>query len=170
MKNAIMEFGKMLSRAKNFTTTGQGPIFAWAAPGDVVILGEAPEDFDGRVCSVKLPDEEKPLLSRLYRDGEKVLVGYMDDFDVWKSYPLDDVTILAEVLGVIHQYGLKDRPKASDTWEKRTAKAIKGAVHKFSYRDYDRLCSGHKSGHNYDTFAAAFCIGYQAGKKDGEAK
>ena len=77
---AIMEFGKMLTKVENISTTcAGGPIFAWAAPGDIVICGEAPEDFDGRVCSVKFPDEEKPMLCRLYRDGENVRVGFMDD-------------------------------------------------------------------------------------------
>lgn len=57
-KSAIMQFGEMLTRSTNFFTTGAGgPIFAWAAPGDIVICGEAPEDFHGRVCSVKLSDE-----------------------------------------------------------------------------------------------------------------
>lgn len=170
MSKAIMQFGEMLSRSKCFATAEEGPMFAWAAPGDIVIEGEAPEDFNGRVCCVKVPDEEKPMFSRLYRDGEKVLLGYMDNFDVWKSYPVEDVTILYEVMAIVHQYGPKERPQAADAWEKRTAKAVKDAARRFSYKDYDRLRQGHKSGYTYDTLLAAFSIGYRAGKKAGEAK
>ena len=109
---AIMKFGEMLTKSKDIRTTGSGgPIFAWAAPGDIVICGEAPEDFDGRVCSVKLPDEETSLLCRLYRDGENVRVGFMDDYDIWKSYPADVVTIRYEVLAVVHQYGRWIHPR-----------------------------------------------------------
>lgn len=170
MDSAIMKFGEMLMKSKSFSTAENGPIFAWAADGDIAILGEAPEDFNGRVCSVKLPDEEKPLFSRLYRDGEKVLLGYMDSYDVWKSCPLEDVTILYEVLAVVHQYGQKDRPQGADTWEKRTAKAVKAAIGKFTYQTYEQLLQHHVSGRNFETLAAAFSIGYQSGKKAGGAK
>ena len=54
--SAIMQFGGMLTKSTNITTIGAGgPIFAWAVPGDVVICGEVPEDFHGRVCSVTSP-------------------------------------------------------------------------------------------------------------------
>ncbi|MCH5261043.1 MAG: hypothetical protein J1F18_14930, partial [Lachnospiraceae bacterium] len=101
--SAIMQFGEMLTKSRNIYTAGVGgPIFAWAAPGDIVICGEVPEDFHGQVCSVKFPDEEKALFCRLYKDGENVRVGYMDDYDIWKSYPADAITIRYEVLAVVH--------------------------------------------------------------------
>lgn len=170
MDSEIMKFGEMLMKSKSFSTAEENPIFAWAADGDIAILGEAPEDFHGRVCSVKVPDEEKPMLSRVYRDGEKVLFGYMDDYDVWKSYPLEDVTIRYEVLAVVHMYGQKERAQAVDAWEKRTEKALKEAISKFSYKTFEQLRQHHVSGHTFETLAAAFSIGYQAGKKAGGAK
>ena len=165
---AIMEFGKMLTKVENISTTcAGGPIFAWAAPGDIVICGEAPEDFDGRVCSVKFPDEEKPMLCRLYRDGENVRVGFMDDYDIWKSYPADAVTIRYEVLAVVHQYGPIEPPKAETEWERRVKLAVDEALGKFSFADCAQLIQHHRSGHTHETMAAAFSIGYQAGR--GEA-
>lgn len=163
MSNAIMEFGEILKKAKNFYALGQGPVFSWAAPGDVAICGEVPEDFDGRVCFVKVPDEKTPLCGRVYRDGANILLGYMDDYDVWKSYPTESVTILYEVLGVVHKYEREERPKPKDTWEKRTTKAMRAAAGKFTARDYDQLRKRHTSGHTWDTLAAAFSIGYQKG-------
>ena len=170
MDSAIMKFGEMLIKSKNFSTVENGPIFAWAEDGDIAILGEAPEDFNGRVCSVELPGEEKPLFSRIYRDGEKVLLGYMDNYDVWTSYSLEDVTIRYEVMAVVHLYGQKERPQATDAWGKRTTKAVKEAISKFSYKTFEQLRQHHVSGHTFETLAAAFSIGYQAGKKAGGAK
>lgn len=170
MNREIMKFGEMLMKSKNFSTVENNPIFAWAADGDIAILGEAPEDFHGRVCSVELPGEEKPLFSRIYRDGEKVLLGYMDNYDVWTSYSLEDVTIRYEVLAVVHLYGQKERPQAADAWEKRAAKAAKEAINKFTYKTFEQLRQHHVSGHTFETLAAAFSIGYQAGKKAGGAK
>ena len=167
MDSEIMKFGEMLMKSKNFSTVENNPIFAWAADGDIAILGEAPEDFHGRVCSVKVPGEEKPMLTRVYRDGGKVLFGYMDNYDVWTSYPLEDVTIRYEVLAVVHLYGPEERPQAADAWEKRITKAIKGAISKFSYKTFEQLRQHHVSGHTFETLASAFSIGYQAGKKEG---
>lgn len=164
---AIMEFGEMLTKMENIFTTGAGgPIFAWAAPGDIVICGKAPEDFDGRVCSVKFPDEETPLFCRLYKDGESVRVGYMDDYDIWKSYPADAVTIRYEVLAVVHQYGPMEPPKAESAWEKRVKLATGEALDKFSIEDYEQLRKHHRSGRTFETLAATFSIGYQAGRKE----
>ena len=168
---AIMEFGKMLTKSKNIFTIGVGgPIFAWAAPGDIVICGEAPEDFDGRVCSVKFPDEETPLLCRLYRDGENVRVGFMDDYDIWKSYPADAVTIRYEVLAVVHQYGPMAPPKAETAWEERVKLAVEEAGDKFSFADCARLIQHHQGGRTFETLAAAFSIGYQAGREEAGRK
>lgn len=165
--SAIVKFGEMLNKLEDIHTAGAGgPIFAWAAPGDIVIEGKAPEDFDGRVCSVKLPDEAGPLLCRLYRDGENVRVGYMDDYDVWKSYPADAVTIRYEVLAVVHQYRPMEPPKAETAWEERVRLAAGEAVRKFSAEDYEQLVRHHKAGRTFDTLAAAFSIGYQAGRKE----
>lgn len=137
---AIMQFGEMLTKSTDIHTVGAGgPIFAWAAPGDIVICGEAPEDFHGRVCSVKFPDEDTPLLCRLYKDGENVRVGYMDDYDIWKSYPADAVTIRYEVLAVVHQYGPMEPPKAATEWEERVRQAAGDALEKFSFEDYAQL-------------------------------
>ena len=164
---AIMEFGKMLTKVENISTTcAGGPIFAWAAPGDIVICGEAPEDFDGRVCSVKFPDEEKPMLCRLYRDGENVRVGFMDDYDIWKSYPADVVTIRYEVLAVVHQYGPMDPPKVETAWEGRVQQAIGEALEKFRFEDYAQLIRHHKDGRTHETLTAAFSLGYQAGREE----
>lgn len=164
---AIMKFGEMLTKSENIFTAGAGgPIFAWAAPGDIVICGKAPEDFDGRVCSVKFPDEEKPLLCRLYRDGDNVRVGFMDDYDIWKSYPADAVTIRYEVLAVVHQYGPMEPPKAETAWEKRVKLAAEGALGKFSFADCAQLIQHHRSGRTVDTLTAAFSIGYQAGREE----
>ena len=169
--SAIIKFGEMLTKAENIFTAGAGgPVFAWAAPGDIVICGEAPEDFDGRVCSVKFPDEEKPLLCRLYRDGENVRVGFMDDYDIWKSYPADAVTIRYEVLAVVHQYGPVEPPKADTTWTERVKRATEGALDKFNFEDCEQLIRHHRSGHTCETLAAAFSIGYQAGREEAERK
>lgn len=168
---AIIQFGKMLTRSRYICTVGVGgPIFAWAAPGDIVICGEAPEDFHGRVCSVKFPDEENTLFCRLYKDGESVRVGYMDDYDIWKSYPANAVTIQYEVLAVVHQYGPMEPPKAETAWEKRVKQATGDALHKFTLEDYYQLRDHHKSGHTFETLTAAFAIGYQTGKKEGGSK
>lgn len=170
-KSSIMQFGEMLTKSKNITTAGAGgPIFAWAAPGDIVICGEAPEDFHGRVCSVKFPDEDTSLLCRLYRDGENVRVGYMDDYDIWKSYPADAITIRYEVLAVVHQYGPMNPPKAVTEWEERVKQAAGDALEKFSFEDYDQLVKHHRSGRTVDTLSAAFAIGYEAGKKEAGSK
>ena len=163
---AIMEFGKMLTESENIFKAGAGgPIFAWAAPGDIVICGKAPEDFDGRVCMVKFPDEETPLYCRLYRDGGNVRVGYMDDYDIWKSCPADAVTIRYEVLAVVHQYGPMEPPKTETAWEERVKLAIEEAGDKFSFADCARLVRHHRSGHAVETLSAAFSIGYQAGRE-----
>lgn len=166
MNSAIMEFGRMLRKSTNISTVKGSPTFAWAADGDIVIMGKAPEDFHGRVCSVKLPDEETPLFSRLYKDGENVLLGYMDDYDVWKSYPAETVTVLGEVLAVVHLCEPMERPKAETAWDKRVKRAAKDALKKFTYKDYEQLQKHHQSGRTFDTLAAAFSIGYQAGKKE----
>lgn len=165
MDKAIMEFGEMLMKSKTFSTVENSPIFAWAADGDIVILGEAPEDFNGRVCSVKLPDEESPLFSRIYKDGENVKLGYMDNFDVWETYPAEAVTVLYEVVAIVHLYGPMEH-KAATAWEKRVKLAVKDAAGKFTYSDYEQLQRHHQSGRTFDTLAAAFSIGYQAGKKE----
>lgn len=169
--SAIVKFGEMLNKLEDIRTVGAGgPIFAWAAPGDIVICGKAPEDFDGRVCSVKFPDEAGPLLCRLYRDGENVRVGFMDDYDIWKSYPADAVTIRYEVLAVVHQYGPEELPKAETEWEQRVKWAAEDAMWKFSLWDYEQLIKHHKAGRTFDTLAAAFSIGYQAGREEAEGK
>lgn len=164
---AIMEFGKMLTQSENIFKAGAGgPIFAWAAPGDIVICGKAPEDFDGRVCSVKFPDEETPLLCRLYRDGENVRVGFMDDYDVWKSYPADAVTVRYEVLAVVHQYGPMEPPKGETAWEEQVKLAIEEAGDKLSFEDCVQLILHHQGGRPFETLSAAFAIGYQAGREE----
>lgn len=170
-KSAIMEFGKMLAKSVNIFTTGEGgPIFAWAAPGDIVICGEAPEDFDGRVCYVKFPDEETPLLCRLYKDGENVRVGYMDDYDIWKSYPADAVSIRYEVLAVVHQYGPMEPPKDDTAWKERVKQAAEGALDKFNFDDYKQLITHHRDGRTFETLAAALSIGYETGRREAEGE
>lgn len=164
---AIMEFGKMLTKAENIFTAGSGgPIFAWAAPGDIVICGEVPEDFDGRVCSVRFPDEETTMFCRLYRDGENVRVGFMDDYDIWKTYPAEAVTIRYEVLAAVHQYGPMKPPKVRTAWEKRVKLATGEALDHFSIEDYEQLRRHHMGGRTFETLAAAFSIGYQAGREE----
>ena len=164
---AIMKFGEMLTKSKDIRTTGSGgPNFAWAAPGDIVICGEAPEDFDGRVCSVKLPDEETSLLCRLYRDGENVRVGFMDDYDIWKSYPADAVTIRYEVLAVVRQYVPMEPLKADTAWDERIKLAIEEALGEFSFADCTKLIQHHRSGRTVETLTAAFSIGYQVGREE----
>lgn len=165
--NAIMKFGEMLTKSENIFTVGVGgPVFAWAAPGDIVICGKAPEDFDGRVCSVKFPDEETPLLCRLYKDGEDVRVGFMDDYDIWKSYSADAVTVRYEILAVVHQYGPAEPPKADTAWKERVKQAAEGALDKFLVEDYKQLIRHHRDGRTFETLAAAFSIGYAAGRKE----
>lgn len=165
--SAIIKFGEMLTKSKNIFTAGAGgPIFAWAAPGDIVICGEAPENFHGRVCYVKFPDEETPLLCRLYKDGENVRVGYMDDYDIWKSYPASAVTVRYEVLAVVHQYGPMEPPEADTAWEKRVKQTTEEALDKFCFEDYEQLILHHQGGHPFETLAVAFSIGYQAGREE----
>ena len=167
MKSAIMEFGAMLESSKNYGTVGKGgPAFAWASPGDIVIEGEAPENPHGRVCLVKVDGESKSMFCRLYVDGDKIKLGYMDDYDIWKIVPADAVTVKCEVLGVVHRYEPIELPKATTAWEKRAKRALKEAVGKFTYSIYDNLMKHHKHS-NYETLATAFCLGYAAGKKDG---
>lgn len=165
-----MKFGELLLSTKTFTTVKNSPIFAWAEDGDIVLLGEAPEDFNGRVCSVKVPGEEGPIFSRIYRDGEKVLLGYMDNFDVWKSCPVEAVQVQYEVLALIHPYSQRERPQAADEWEKASTEAIKAAAEKFTWETFEQLRQHHVSGRTFDTLAVAFSIGYQAGKKEGAAE
>ncbi len=129
-------------------------------------MGDVPEDFNGRVCSVKVPDHETPMFTRIYKDGDNVLLGYMDNYDVWKSYPADAVTVLSEVLAVVHQYGPAERPKAETAWEERVERAAEDALDKFLVEDYDQLCKHHRSGYTFETLAAAFSIGYQAGREE----
>ncbi len=169
--SAAMKFGEMLAKVENILTVGEGgPIFAWAAPGDIAICGKAPEDFNGRVCLVKFPDEETSMICRLYKDGENVRVGYMDDYDIWRSYPADAVTLRYEVLAVVHQYGPMEPPKDDTAWKNRVALAAWGALDKFCPEDYDQLRKHHRGGHTFETLAAAFSIGYQAGIDEAERK
>lgn len=79
--SAIMKFGEMLTHAANFSAVGAaGPSFAWASPNDIVILGKTPDDINGRVCLVSLPDDEKRRFVRLYRHGNTIKTYYMDDY------------------------------------------------------------------------------------------
>lgn len=93
-------------------------------------------------------------------------LGYMDNYDVWKSYPAEAVTVLGEVLAVVHLYEPMEPPKAETAWDKRVKRAVKDALRKFTYKDYEQLQKHHQSGRTFDTLAAAFSIGYQAGKKE----
>ena len=122
------------------------------------------------MCSVKFPDEDTPLFCRLYKDGENVRVGYMDDYDIWKSYPADAVTIRYEVLAVVHQYGPMEPPKAVTEWKERVKQAAGDALEKFSFEDYAQLVKHHRDGHTIETLSAAFALGYQAGKKEAGRK
>lgn len=86
--SAIMKFGEMLTHAANFFAVGAaGPSFAWASPNDIVILGKTPDDINGRVCLVSLPDDEKRRFVRLYRHGNTIKTYYMDDYDCSGEYP-----------------------------------------------------------------------------------
>ena len=86
--SAIMKFGEMLTHAANFSAVGAaGPSFAWASPNDIVILGKTPDDINGRVCLVSLPDDEKRRFVRLYRHGNTIKTYYMDDYDCSGEYP-----------------------------------------------------------------------------------
>ena len=169
--SAIMKFGEMLTNSRDIITVGEGgPVFAWAAPGDIVICGEAPEDFSGRVCSVKVPDMEKTILCRLYKDGENVRLCYMDDYEVWESYPAAAVTICHEVLAVVHQYGLMEPPKNDTAWKNRVKLAAEDALQKLYIEDCEQLIRHHRSGRTFETLAAAFSIGYQAGREEAERR
>ena len=71
---AIMEFGKMLTKVENISTTcAGGPIFAWAAPGDIVICGEAPEDFD-----ISTYEMFQGMPTRILKGGEVLDLGGRD--------------------------------------------------------------------------------------------
>ena len=86
--SAIMKFGEMLTHAANVYAVGvAGPSFAWASPNDIVILGKTPDDINGRVCLVSLPDDEKRRFVRLYRHGNTIKTYYMDDYDCSGEYP-----------------------------------------------------------------------------------
>ena len=88
--SAIMKFGEMLTHAANFFAVGAaGPSFAWASPNDIVILGKTPDDINGRVCLVSLPDDEKRRFVRLYRHGNTIKTYYMDDYDCSGEYLVD---------------------------------------------------------------------------------
>lgn len=51
--------------------------------------------------------------------------------------------------------------------EKEMLITYKAAIGKFTYQTYAQLLQHHVSGRNFETLAAAFSIGYQAGKKEG---
>lgn len=168
---AIMKFGEMLTKSEDIRIVGTGsPIFAWAVPGDIVICGKAPEDFNGRVCLVKLSDEQRARFCRLYKDGDNVRLGYMDDYDIWRSYPADVVTVEHEVLAVVHQYGPMEPRKDDTVWKKRVELAAKDALDKFRIEDYDQLRKHYRGGRTFETLAATFSIGYQAGKEGARRK
>ena len=166
MNSAIMEFGTMLTQSADIVTIGESPTFSWAANGDIVILGNAPEDFDGRVCSVKLPDSEKQIFVRLFRNGNKIRAYFMDNYELYKEYPADTVEIAAEVLAVVHQYKKEpETPKATKAWEKRVKKALKDRY--IPYRDYEKIIKHHTHGTGgYEALRVAYCLGVATGRKE----
>lgn len=165
MSNAIMKFGKMLSVAKNFCTIGTVSPFAWASPDDIVIMGSVPDDINGRVFLVSVPDEENRIYVRLYRHGNKIKAYYMDDYDCFGEYPADSVKIHQEVLAIVHPYGVEpEAPRASTTWEKRVKKALKS--HVIPFKDQEQILKRHTNAGCWTTLNVAYCLGAEAGKKE----
>mgnify|MGYP007102785981 CR=1 FL=1 len=126
--SAIMKFGEMLTHAANFSAVGAaGPSFAWASPNDIVILGKTPDDINGRVCLVSLPDDEKRRFVRLYRHGNTIKTYYMDDYDCSGEYPANGVEVHGEVLAIVHQYGVEpEAPQSIHGVGKACEKGIEG--------------------------------------------
>ncbi|WP_418544635.1 hypothetical protein [Hominenteromicrobium sp.] len=164
--STIMKFGEMLTNAANFYTVGSaGPAFAWASPNDIVILGKIPDDINGRVCLVSLPDDEKRRFVRLYRHGNKIKTYYMDDYDCSGEYPANGVEVHGEVLAIVHQYGVEpEAPKASTAWEKRVKKALKGRF--ISFKDQEQILKRHTNAGRWTTLNVAYCLGAEAGRKE----
>lgn len=164
--SAIMKFGEMLTHAANIYAAGAaGPAFAWASPDDIVILGKTPDDINGRVCLVSLPDDEKRRFVRLYRHGNKIKTYYMDDYDCSGEYPANGVEVHGEVLAIVHQYGVEpEAPKASTAWEKRVKKALKGRF--ISFKDQEQILKRHTNAGRWTTLNVAYCLGAEAGRKE----
>lgn len=164
--SAIMKFGEMLTNAANFYAVGAaGPAFAWASPDDIVILGKTPDDINGRVCLVSLPDDEKRRFVRLYRHGNTIKTYYMDDYDCSGEYPANGVEVHGEVLAIVHQYGVEpEAPKASTAWEKRVKKALKGRF--ISFKDQEQILKRHTNAGRWTTLNVAYCLGAEAGRKE----
>ena len=166
--SAIMEFGEMLRKAKTFSTVKESPKFSFAAPGDSVILGAAPGDFSGKVCSVEV-EGEGCLFARLYRHGNKIRLYYMDCNDYWKDVPAEAVTIKGEVLGIVRKYGAEaEPPKPTTAFSKRLKRAINLCCKRVSLNDFENILREHVSGRNYETLYKAFAIGYAKGKEDSQ--
>lgn len=161
-----MKFGEMLTHAANFSAVGAaGPSFAWASPNDIVILGKTPDDINGRVCLVSLPDDEKRRFVRLYRHGNTIKTYYMDDYDCSGEYPANGVEVHGEVLAIVHQYGVEpEAPKASTAWEKRVKKALKGRF--ISFKDQEQILKRHTNAGRWTTLNVAYCLGAEAGRKE----
>lgn len=164
--SAIMKFGEMLTHAANIYAVGAaGPSFAWASPNDIVILGKTPDDINGRVCLVSLPDDEKRRFVRLYRHGNTIKTYYMDDYDCSGEYPANGVEVHGEVLAIVHQYGVEpEAPKASTAWEKRVKKALKGRF--IPFKDQEQILKRHTNAGRWTTLNVAYCLGAEAGRKE----
>lgn len=163
--SAIMEFGGMLRQAKTFSTVKDSPKFSYAALGDTVILGAVPADFSGKVCSVEV-EGEGCFFARLYQDGNKIRLYYMDCSDCWKAVPSESVMIKNEVLGVVHKYGMEaEPPKPTTAFSKRLKRALKLPGARIPWNDLDNILRDHVSGRNYETLCKAFALGYAKGKE-----
>ena len=167
MSRAIMEFGEILEKSVDYVTVGNGgPFLAYAKPGDIIVKGEAPENPNGRVCAVQMMEkgEKMTYFCRVYVDGDKVALGYMDDYDLWDTKHASEVKITGEVLGVFHKYDpLEERPNAEETaFYKRAKKALRKWCSKFRWEVFNGLLT-HSEHSTYTTLATAFSLGYEAG-------
>ena len=166
MNSAIIKFGNILSKSNNIQTVGNSPSFSWAEVDDVVITGEAPEDYDGRVCLVKLPDEEQNIFVRLFKHGKKVRAYYMDNYEFYKEYPASEVVVKSEVLAIVHLYDKTDEaPKAATAWERRVKASLK-STH-LPIKDYDKIVTQGVVGRGrYESLNVAYCLGAEAARKE----
>ena len=164
MSSAITEFGEMLERSVYYSTTGKGPTFGLTRSGDIVIMAAAPKNPDGLVCSVKVKGDPVSHYCRVHVNGDRINLGYMDSYDIWKTVPAADVTIGYEVMGTFHKYGKMEPLRGEKSWEKRALRAFKKWARKFTITEAEQLLR-HDIG-TYDTLFTALCLGYEKGRKD----
>lgn len=164
-KKATMRLGETLMKIKGTAELNKCPCFAWGSPGDVAIIGKAPEDINGRVCRVRLPDQDGESIFRLFSNGQKIRAYLMDSYELFDEYSADLVEVTGEVLAVVHIYEQEqEAPKATTAWEKRVKKAVKGLL--LPHKDFEQIMKRHTNASSWETLNVAYCLGVETGRKE----